>query len=129
MYVCVYIRIYYMHLMYVCMHAMANCVYVVVLQETEQLLVSPHGEITCSVPLRGSIPLKWSSPVHMKYEPIQTLALIFTYIHSYMLLYIIFVGIIFINLVDNKKDQGKLGVAFKVCTYVCKYVCMYLCVV
>ena len=67
-----------MHLMYVCMHAMANCVYVAVLQETEQLLVSPHGEITCSVPLRGSIPLKWSSPVHMKYEPIQTLALIFT---------------------------------------------------
>ena len=61
------------------MHAMANCVYVVVvLQETEQLLVYPHGKMTCSVPLRGSIPLKWSSPVHMKYEPIQTLALIFT---------------------------------------------------
>jgi len=74
----VYIRIYYMHLMYVCMHAMANCVYVVVLQETEQLLVYPHGKITCSVPLRGSIPLKGSSPVHMKYEPIQTLAQIFT---------------------------------------------------
>ena len=64
--------------MYVCMHAMANCVYVVVLQETEQLLVYPHGKITCSVPLRGSIPLKGSSPVHMKYEPIQTLAQIFT---------------------------------------------------
>ena len=74
----VYIRIYYMHLMYVCMHGMANCVYVVVLQETEQLLVYPHGKITCSVPLRGSIPLKGSSPVHMKYEPIQTLAQIFT---------------------------------------------------
>jgi hypothetical protein len=64
--------------MYVCMHAIANCVYVVLLQETEQLLVSPHGKITCSVPLRGSIPLKGSSPVHMKYEPIQTLAQIFT---------------------------------------------------
>ena len=60
------------------MYAMANCVYVVVLQETEQLLVCPHGKITCSVPLRGSIPLKGSSPVHMKYEPIQTLAQIFT---------------------------------------------------
>ena len=190
----VYIRIYYMHLMYVCMHGMANCVYVVVLQETEQLLVYPHGKITCSVPLRGSIPLKGSSPVHMKYEPIQTLAQTFTayiclatffkvsririgfthvhtnrydpvgiidsdrrisndlaakhicevldiysdntgasgqarlstclhtYIHTYMLLFMIFVGIIFINLVDNKKDQGKLGVAFKVCTYVCMYV-------
>jgi hypothetical protein len=44
----VYIRIYYMHLMYVCMHAMANYVYVVVLQETEQLLVCPHGKITSS---------------------------------------------------------------------------------
>ena len=187
-----------MHLMYVCMHAMANCVYVVVLQETEQLLVYPHGKMTSSVPLRGSIPLKGSSPVHMKYEPIQTLAQIvtaciclatffkvsriyiglthvhsyihtyihtyrydprtsndlaakhicevldiysdkqdgrlrsgslinlFTYIHKHMLFYIIFVGIIFINLVDNKKDQGKLGVAFKVCTNVCMYVCLYV---
>jgi len=52
------------------------------------------------------------------------------YIHTYMLLYIFIVGIIFINLVDNKKDQGKLGVAFKVCMYVCicmyVYVCMYV---
>ena len=178
------------------MHAMANCVYVVVLQETEQLLVCPHGKITSSVSLRGSIPLNGSSPVHMKYEPIQTLEQIFTaynflatyctskyhvfihvhtyrydpegtidsdrrtsndlaakhicevldiysdntgalgqarlstclhtYIHTNMLLYIIFVGIIFINLVDNKKDQGKLGVAFKVCTNVCMYVCLYV---
>ncbi len=44
-----------------------------------------------------------------------------------MLLYIIFVGIILINLVDNKKDQGKLGVVFKVCMYVCIYVCVYVC--
>ena len=84
--------------MYVCMHAMANCVYVVVLQETEQLLVSPHGKITCSVPLRGSIPLKWSSPVHMKYEPIQILAHIFTAIIrapqvrlAYQLVYILYI--------------------------------------
>jgi len=34
--------------------------------ETEQILIFPDGKVTSYVQIRGSIPLKWSSPVHMK---------------------------------------------------------------
>ena len=59
--------------MYVCMY-----------QETEQILIFPDGRISAFVQIRGSIPLKWSSPVHMKYEHIHTCKQIFLYIHTYI---------------------------------------------
>lgn len=34
--------------------------------ETEQILIFADGRISSYVQIRGSIPLKWSSPVHMK---------------------------------------------------------------
>ena len=98
--------------------------------ETEQILTYPpdHLRITSFVQVRGSIPVKWISPVHMKYEPVVYLdeatpeqklktveyaakhitELIDKYcdIHSAA-------SILMVNLVDGKKDQGKLGVAYK----------------
>lgn len=92
--------------------------------ETEQILLFPDGKVTSYVQIRGSIPVKWCSPVHMRYDPK-------VYIDENRQLSTDFAqkhfsecldkygdisgnsGIIFINLVDNKKDQGKLGTAFK----------------
>lgn len=93
--------------------------------ETEQILIFPDGKITSYVQIRGSIPLLWSSPVHMKWDPkvyideerIKSAE----YCHKHI--YDInndtsdhtnnLSQILFINLIDNKKDQGKLGVEFK----------------
>ena len=92
--------------------------------ETEQIAIFPDGKLTSFVQIRGSIPVKWSSPVLMKYEPP-------VYIEDNKLLSQEFADkhvkgllelyadenknseIVFINLIDNKKDQGKLGVHFK----------------
>ena len=92
--------------------------------ETEQILLHSDGQISSYVQIRGSIPIVWSSPVHLKYDPVVYIdqdrsnsidhcerhitEMLSTYAdpHNKSSLCII-------NLIDNKKDQGKLGVAFQ----------------
>lgn len=92
--------------------------------ETEQILVHADGKVTSFVQVRGSIPLKWSSPVLMKYEPnvyidSDTRAshdaaerhfneLVDNYCDKNGS-----AEVVCINLIDDKKDQGRLGVAYK----------------
>jgi phosphatidylinositol 4-phosphatase len=122
--------------------------YVANFVETEQILIFPDGKITSYVQIRGSIPLLWSSPVHMKWDPIvyidddrmKSAEYCHKHIHdinhdnsadhhhqlsSSSSAPTATAGggggssssnlnsIIFINLIDNKKDQGRLGVEFK----------------
>ncbi|RYG65736.1 hypothetical protein EON64_11310, partial [archaeon] len=94
--------------------------------ETEQIVVFPDNKVTAFVQIRGSIPVKWSSPVHMRYEPVvfieeaseQTQVLESTQKHIAELAdkYSDLnnnISVLLINLIDNKKDQGRLGVAYK----------------
>lgn len=92
--------------------------------ETEQILFLPDGKVCAYVQVRGSIPVKWSSPVHMRYDPAvfidenraKSADYAEKHISDLLEQYSDNNGassVIFINLVDNKKDQGKLGVAFK----------------
>lgn len=92
--------------------------------ETEQIIIYPDGRLSSFVQVRGSIPLKWASPVTLKYEPAVLISA--NKKHSYSLAekhvkdlvahYNDEIGnaeVIFVNLIDNKKDQGALGVEFK----------------
>lgn len=93
--------------------------------ETEQILLFPDGKITSFVQIRGSIPVHWSSPVHMRYEPAvqidddRTKSIDWCEKHTNQLADMYCDNdfnchsILFVNLVDNKKDQAKLGVEFK----------------
>eukprot|EP01039_Chlorochromonas_danica_P001549 gene1548-1687_t len=90
--------------------------------ETEQILGFPDGKITSFVQVRGSIPVKWMSPVHMRYEPnvfideASSPEATTKHIHELVDKYsdnTAQASVVFINLIDNKKDQGRLGVAFK----------------
>merc|ERR1711871_1599966 len=92
--------------------------------ETEQILLFADGKVTSYVQIRGSIPIIWHSPVHMKYAPL-------VYIHDNRTRLIEAcekhvngllkhyadensrTGVIFVNLIDNKKEQGRLGRVFK----------------
>jgi hypothetical protein len=92
--------------------------------ETEQIVVSASGRITSLIQIRGSIPLSWWSPVSMRYDPAvhidedrsksvfraekHVADIISTFGKSSDRF-----DILLVNLVDNKKDQGKLGVAYK----------------
>lgn len=93
--------------------------------ETEQILLFKDGRITSYVQIRGSIPVQWCSPVHMRYDPIvyidenkaKSAQMAERHIQDILNQYSDpstgKSGCVFINLVDNKKDQGRLGVAFK----------------
>jgi hypothetical protein len=92
--------------------------------EAEQILLFPDGKVTSFVQIRGSIPVKWQSPVHMRYAPNvfieqdRTKSVECAYKHFSELTekYSDETGnatIVNINLVDNKKDQGRLGVEYK----------------
>ncbi len=92
--------------------------------ETEQILIFPDGKITSFVQIRGSIPLKWISPVHMRYDPAvfidtdsaKSVDCCTKHLQEVMDKYSDNAGaasVILINLIDNKKDQGRLGVAYK----------------
>lgn len=95
--------------------------------ETEQILAFPDGKVSAFVQVRGSVPVKWISPVHMRYDPAVFIEeanaehphlLDYTAKHVLDLVdkYSDQVGqasVVFVNLIDNKKDQGRLGVAFK----------------
>ena len=98
----------------------ANCV------ETEQILIFPNGKMTSYVQIRGSIPVLWSSPVHCKYDPkvnidssmSKSIEFATNHVKRTLDLYADYAGrsaLSCINLIDNKpkKDQGKLGMAFK----------------
>ncbi|CAM9311903.1 unnamed protein product, partial [Ectocarpus fasciculatus] len=91
--------------------------------ETEQILIM-RDRITSYVQIRGSMPLLWSSPVHMKYAPevqispntAKSVECCERHVKDVVDLYsdeAAKLDIIFINLVDNKKEQGRLGAAFK----------------
>ena len=92
--------------------------------ETEQIVFNANGNVSSYVQVRGSIPAKWCSPVHMKYDPVvyidedRALSVDWAERHFRELseMYSDNFGsssIICVNLVDNKKDQGKLGALFK----------------
>lgn len=92
--------------------------------ETEQMLLFPDGKVSSYVQIRGSIPIQWASPVLMKYDPLvlisanraRNLDLAQKHIADITSHYADNSGsssVLFINLVDNKKDQGRLGTEFK----------------
>lgn len=92
--------------------------------ETEQIAVSPDGKLTSYVQVRGSIPVKWTSPVHMKYEPIvyidedrsKSVDYATRHVQELVEKYSDNSGaatILLVNLVDKKKDQARLGEAYK----------------
>lgn len=92
--------------------------------ETEQVLLLDGGEISSYVQVRGSIPVKWTSPVHMKYDPVvfidedkeQSIDWAERHMIDLADKYSDIEGnsnIVCINLVDRKKDQYKLGIAFE----------------
>ncbi len=92
--------------------------------ETEQILLFPDGRISSYVQIRGSIPITWKSPVHMKYAPVVSIAdnkmknveLCEKHIVEILREYTGEhgkTGIIFVNLIDGKKEQGRLGRVFK----------------
>lgn len=91
--------------------------------ETEQILIFPDGRITSYVQIRGSIPLRWSSFVTMKYEPKVTVdgtvkthvPNLLTHFENLKVYYGDKEGnatIICCNLIDTKKDQLKLGTLY-----------------
>ena len=92
--------------------------------ETEQILLFPDGRLSSYVQIRGSIPIIWKSPVHMKYAPV--VSIVDNTVKNVELCekHIVEIlreytgengrtGIIFVNLIDNKKEQGRLGRVFK----------------
>ena len=95
--------------------------------ETEQVLLFPDGKLTSFVQVRGSIPLLWASPVCMKYEPTVYIeqdrfkdSVDYATKHTDALCELYAdnanpkkSGVTFVNLIDKKKDQLRLGAAFK----------------
>lgn len=92
--------------------------------EAEQILVFPDGRITSFVQIRGSIPVKWMSPVHMKYAPVVYIDGDHAKSQEYAIKHFTeltekysdnngHATILMINLVDCKKEQGKLGSAYE----------------
>ncbi|CAN0152964.1 unnamed protein product, partial [Ectocarpus fasciculatus] len=89
--------------------------------ETEQSLLHEDRSVTSHVQIRGSIPVFWSSPTNLRYhpkvriDPNQEASLRALRRHSEDLIRLYGKnggGVVFINLVDKKKDQGALGEAF-----------------
>lgn len=92
--------------------------------ETEQMLLFADGKVSSYVQIRGSIPIQWASPVLMKYDPNvlissnrgRNVELAQKHVADITNHYSDNSGsssVLFINLVDNKKDQGRLGAEFK----------------
>ncbi|KAE9037472.1 hypothetical protein PR003_g9376 [Phytophthora rubi] len=84
--------------------------------ETEQICVFDDGRQTSFVQIRGSIPVFWSSPVTMKYAPKVYQAgdaewdVAAFQKHAYELMSL-YGRVLFVNLIDKKKEQLKLGEA------------------
>lgn len=84
--------------------------------ETEQICLFEDGKQTSFVQIRGSIPVFWSSPVTMKYAPkvyhagdVERDVAAFQK-HAYELM-ALYGRVLFVNLIDKKKEQLKLGEA------------------
>ncbi|KAJ8523873.1 hypothetical protein ON010_g17245 [Phytophthora cinnamomi] len=84
--------------------------------ETEQICLFDDGRQTSFVQIRGSIPVFWSSPVTMKYAPkvyqagdVERDVSAFQK-HAYELMSL-YGRVLFVNLIDKKKEQLKLGEA------------------
>lgn len=86
--------------------------------ETEQALLHSDGQVTSHVQIRGSIPLFWSSPVNLHYTPPvrlwqnDTRTAEALRLHALELADLYGAGprsLVFVNLIDKKKDQGRLG--------------------
>lgn len=90
--------------------------------ETEQTLLFANGKVSSYVQVRGSIPILWKSPCSLKYDPVVSIAndplncnaycedhfrsLAETYCPDRDSI------ILSVNLIDKKKDQQKLGIAY-----------------
>lgn len=96
--------------------ALGNCANFV---ESEQTLLFPSGKLTSYVQVRGSIPLLWKSTCSLKYDPVVSInsegagfaeehfrSLADSYCSDRDCV------ILCVNLIDKKKDQLKLGIAF-----------------
>lgn len=92
--------------------------------ETEQILIFPDGGVSSYVQVRGSIPVKWNSPVLMKYDPNVYIDEQSSKSEEWCEKHVADLtdrysdnqgvsSVIFINLVDKKKDQQRLGVEFQ----------------
>ena len=87
--------------------------------ETEQALLFEDGRQSSFVQVRGSIPLFWHSPVSCKYTPrvffgeaAKGQAAGKKHVDELLELYGP-AGVVFVNLIDMKKDQQALGIRFK----------------
>jgi len=94
--------------------------------ETEQMLLFPDGRVTSYVQIRGSIPIIWRSLPHMKYAPEVKMESSIQKSISVATLHVRNIldaysdaqgraGVLFVNLIDSKGEQGMLGSAFKTC--------------
>jgi len=92
--------------------------------ETEQILIFPDGKVTSYVQVRGGIPVVWSSPVHLKYDPVvyidsnqqRSIEWCERHVIDLFTQYADNHGnsnVLCINLVDTKKDQLRLGISYK----------------
>lgn len=97
--------------------------------ETEQILALQNATMFAShVQTRGSLPLFWSSPTDVKtyrprvqigVDPVAQATALLAHLRDYRLRYTLeekrsdaSTSILFVNLIDKKKDQGRLGHAF-----------------
>jgi hypothetical protein len=88
--------------------------------ETEQVLLHQDGQVTSHIQIRGSIPLFWSSPVNLRYHPPvhlkdgdgENVAALTRHVENLASHYGSGFNLVFVNLVDKKKTQGRLGEAF-----------------
>ncbi|CAH0478635.1 unnamed protein product [Peronospora belbahrii] len=84
--------------------------------ETEQICMFDDGRQTSFVQVRGSIPVFWSSPATMKYAPKVYQAgdternVTAFQKHAYELMSL-YGRVLFVNLIDKKREQLKLGEA------------------
>ena len=86
--------------------------------ETEQALLFDTGAVSSFVQVRGSIPCRWSSPVSLKYAPKVLVDgadprngdIFAKHVSS---LHAEYESVLLVNLIDKKKDQGRLGLVFQ----------------
>ena len=92
--------------------------------ETEQVLLFPDGRVASYVQIRGSIPIVWRSLPHIKYAPEVQMESTIQKSISAATLHVRSIldsysdaqgraGVLFVNLIDNKGEQGVLGNTFK----------------
>ncbi|GLI62382.1 hypothetical protein VaNZ11_005001 [Volvox africanus] len=85
--------------------------------ETEEMLLTPAGDLASFVEVRGSIPLLWTQLPNIKYKPTtviaapgQSAAVFDQHINTLKTAY---GDVVAINLINHKGTEGKLEVAFR----------------